>query len=93
VADGGTVTTQAAKKPRARTAKKTEKQPEPDDRGRWLTDLERSLLRFHQDAAQRRGRLRAQHRMPFVQCRHCDELRKAAVAEKQQRLQGEAPTS
>jgi len=60
-----------------------------DEGGRWLTGLDLSLMRFHQQANQRRGRLRAAHRMPFVQCRKCDELRRAAVASKQK---DDAPT-
>lgn len=88
------MTTQAPRKPRAKPARKTDTNAsaQPDDRARWLTELERSLLVFHQAAAQRRGRLRAAHRMPFVQCRTCDELRRERVASKQQKLQGEAPS-
>lgn len=88
------MTTQAPKKTAARATKKTAKKAEvrADDGGRWLSDLELSLLRFHQVAAQRRG-FRSGHRMPFVQCRQCDELRREAVASKQQELAGGTPPS
>jgi len=73
---------------KAATTTKKAKQATADDGGRWLTDLERKLLRFHQAAAQRRGMFRSAHRMPFVQCRQCDELRQAAIATKREELEG-----
>jgi hypothetical protein len=84
------VTTQAPKKTRTKTTKTAAKNVERDDGSRWLRELELSLLQFHQVAAQRRG-FRAGHRMPFVQCRQCDELRREAIASKQQEQQ--APPS
>jgi hypothetical protein len=83
---------QASTKAAAKAATKTIKKRDADD-GRWLSDVERSLLRFHLAASQRRGRLRASHRLPFVQCRQCDELRRETVAAKEQELHGEAPQS
>jgi hypothetical protein len=62
----------------------------PDEGGRWLSDLERSLLRFHQAANQSRRHGRA-HRLPFVQCRQCDDLRREATSSKRRELEG-APT-
>jgi hypothetical protein len=44
----------------------------------WLSQLERSLFRLHEDVNQRRGRGRA-HRLPFLHCRQCDALREAAM--------------
>lgn len=73
--------------PKAATTTKRTKKAAADDGGRWLTDLERKLLRFHQAAAQRRGMFRSAHRMPFVQCRQCDELRQAAIATKREELE------
>jgi len=73
---------------KAATETKRTKKAAADDGGRWLTDLERKLLRFHQAAAQRRGMFRSPHRMPFVQCRQCDELRQAAIATKREELEG-----
>lgn len=99
------MTTQAPKKTRTTTAKKaasttTRKAASKaadtaaaEDRGRWLTDLERSLLRFHQNAALQRGRIRGAHRMPFVQCRTCDNLRRETVASKQRELEDGAASS
>jgi hypothetical protein len=75
----------------AATAKKAK--TTADDGGRWLSDLERSLLRYHQAAGQRRALFRGAHRMPFVQCRQCDELRQAAIESKRQQLESGSPAS
>ena len=56
-------------------------QPEAnaDDDETWRSKLERSLLMRHQEASQSRAGRRL-HRLPFVQCRHCETLRQAALS-------------
>ena len=55
-------------------------QPEADaDDETWRSKLERSLLMRHQEESQSRTGRRL-HRLPFVQCRHCDTLRQAALS-------------
>jgi len=87
------VTTEAPKKASTRTRKAAAKKTVDDEGGRWLTGLELKLMRFHQQANARRGWLRTAHRMPFVQCRQCDELRRAAMAAKREEQQAKATSS